>query len=306
MVLKRDRPKTIARRKSITGYLFMSPWILGFLIFTAFPFVYTIYLSFYEVQSTILGYELTPIGIGNYVVALLRNAEFVPSLVSFMIMEITYAPTIVIISFILALLLNRPMRGRGFLRMLFFLPVIVMSGPVMQQIADSGAASMTGIEDQFIFVVIDNIAPWLAEALFYLFENFSMVLWFTGIPIILFINGLQKLNGSVLEAAMIDSATPWQILWKITIPILRPVFLVVMIFTVVQISIYTSGTGAVLDLVQSAIFNTSSGFGLASAFAWIYSLAVLLFIGCAFLLLKEPKDTPVKIQKRLERKWSAR
>jgi ABC-type sugar transport system permease subunit len=306
MVLKRQKPKTIARRRSITGYLFMSPWILGFLVFTAFPFVYTIYLSFYEVQSTVLGYELSPAGIGNYVVALLRNAEFVPRLGSFMLMEVTYAPTIVVVSFILALLLNRPMKGRGFLRMLFFLPVIVMSGPVMQQIADSGAASMTGLEDQFIFVVIYNIAPWLADALFYIFENFSMVLWFTGIPIILFINGLQKLNGSVLEAAMIDSATPWQILWKITIPILRPVFLVVMIFTVVQISIYTSGTGTVLDLVQSAIFNTSSGFGLASAFAWIYSLAVLLFIGLAFLFLKERKDTPVKIQKRLERKWSAR
>ncbi len=300
------KQKTIGRRRAITAYLFMSPWIIGFLIFTAFPFIYTIFLSFYEVQSTVLGYEMTAAGIDNYVVALLRNSEFVPSLISFLIMEVTYVPTIVIIAFILALLLNRPMRGRGIMRMLFFLPVIVMSGPVMQQIIDSGAASIMGLENLFIFDMIDDFAPWLANGLSYLFENFSMVLWFTGIPIILFINGLQKLNGSVLEAAMIDSATPWQILWKITIPILRPVFLVVTIFTVVQLSIYTTGEGTVLDLVQSAIFNTSRGFGLASAFAWIYSLVVLLIIGIAFLLLREPKDTPAKIQKRLERKWSAK
>lgn len=301
----KKKQKTIGRRRTITAYLFMSPWIIGFMIFTAFPFAYTIFLSFFEVKNTILGYELTPTGIGNYVVALLRNSEFVPRLLSFLGMAITYSVTIVVISFILALLLNRPMRGRGIFRMLFFLPVIVMSGPVMQQIMDTGAGSMIGLDTLFVFDMIDDFAPWLADGLNYLFANFSLVLWYTGIPIILFINGLQKLNGSVLEAAMIDSATPWQILWKITIPILRPVFLLVMIFTVVQLSIYNSGPGTVLETIQNAM-DTSSGFGLAAAFAWIYSLVVLLLIGVAFLFLKEPKDTPAKIQKRLERKWSAR
>jgi ABC-type sugar transport system permease subunit len=296
--------RAIARRRAITGYLFMLPWIAGFLVFTAFPFVYTIYLSFFEVRLTVLGYELEFVGLNNYVVALFRNVDFVPGLISFLIMEVTYAPTIVILSFILALLLNRPMKMRPAFRILFFLPVIVMSGPVMSQIMDSGAAAMTGLESLFVFTVVENYSRQLAQALAYLFANFSMVLWFTGIPIILFINGLQKINGSIIEAATIDAATSWQILWKITIPILRPIFVVVTIFTVVQLSLFS--TNPVSALIQNAIIFTVGGLGLASAFAWVYSLVILLFIGLAFLLLKEPKDTPARIQKRLERKWSQR
>jgi ABC-type sugar transport system permease subunit len=127
-----------------------------------------------------------------------------------------------------------------------------------------------------------------------------MVLWFTGIPIILYINGLQKINISIIEAAIIDSATPWQILWKITIPILRPIFLLVTIFTVVQLSLFT--VNPVSDMIQNAIIYTAGGLGLASAFAWIYSFGILLIIGVAFLLLKNPKDKPAVTEKRLGRK----
>jgi len=294
--------KAIGRRRAATGYLFMLPWILGFMLFTAFPFVYTIYLSFFEVAQTVLGYELNFVGVGNYALAFLRNVDFVPGLIGFLTMEITYAPIIVVLSFILALLLNRPMKLRPVFRMLFFLPVIVMSGPVMSQIMDSGAASMSKLEDLFVFVMIYSYSPALAEALFYLFTNFFMILWFTGIPIILFINGLQKINTSIVEAATIDSATSWQILWKITVPILRPIFLVVTIFTVVQLSLFS--TNPVSELIQTAIIHTTGGLGLASAFAWVYSFVILFLIGVAFLLLKDPKDKPVKEAKRLERKLS--
>lgn len=292
--------KAISRRRAATGYLFMLPWILGFLVFTAIPFIYTIYLSFFEVRQTVLGFELDFAGINNYVVALFRNVDFVPGMVSFLIMEVTYAPTIVIISFILAVLLNRPMKLRPLFRMLFFLPVIVMSGPVMSQIMDSGAASMTGLEDLFIFVMVANYSPLLARALLYLFSNFFMILWFTGIPIILFINGLQKISGSVAEAATIDGATSWQILWKITIPILRPIFMVVAIFTIVQLSLFS--TNPVSELIQNAIIATVGGLGLASAFAWLYSFVILLMIGLAFLLLRDQKETPKKSRSKLERR----
>jgi len=291
----------IARKRAATGYLFMLPWIAGFMVFTAVPFVYTIYLSFFEVKQSVLGYELSFVGLGNYVVALLRNVDFVPGLLSFLLMEIIYAPTIVILSFILALLLNRPMKMRSAFRVLFFLPVIVMSGPVMSQIMDSGAAAITGLESLFIYTVVENYSRWLANALVYLFENFSLVLWFTGIPIILFINGLQKINGSVIEAATIDSATSWQILWKITIPILRPLFVVVTIFTVVQLSLFS--TNPVSALIQRAIILTVGGLGLASAFAWIYSLVLLLFIGLAFLVLKEPKEKTEQYIRKQDRRW---
>jgi ABC-type sugar transport system permease subunit len=296
------KARTMRRRRSLTGYLFMLPWILGFMVFTAFPFIATIILSFFDVKQSVIGYELAYTGINNYTVALLRNNQFIPKLIDFLVMEITYAPVIIVISFILALLLNRPMKGRFVLRMLFFLPVIVMSGPVMSQIMESGAASVTGLQNLLIFSMVASYSRPLAIALGYLFENFSMVLWFTGIPIILFINGLQKINGSVLEAAIIDAATPWQILWKITLPILRPIFLVVSIFTLVQLSVYTSGPDSVRGMIQDAIIRTVGGLGLASAFAWIYSLAILILIGIAFLCFKDPKDAPAQTEKRPDRR----
>jgi len=204
----------------------------------------------------------------------------VPALISFLTMELTYAPVITVIAFILALLLNQNIKFRAGFRALFFMPVIVMSGPVMYQLMDSGGMTFTGINDMVLYQMVAQFSRPLANALVFLFQNFSMVLWFTGIPIILFITGLQKINTSMLEAAKIDSATSWQILWKIVIPIVRPIAMVSVILTIVQLGTYS--INPVLPMVQEAIYNTTSGLGLASAFAWIYTLAALALMGLAF------------------------
>jgi ABC-type sugar transport system permease subunit len=292
--------KYMERRHNLLGYAFMLPWIAGFLIFTAWPFVYTFILSFHDVSLTVQGWETAFTGINNYNTAFFRNTEFMPAIISFLIMEATYAPTIIVISFILALLLNRGLKFRAGFRALFFLPVIVMSGPVLFQLMDTGSAANTGIEGMTLFNMVYQFSPPVAEALAYLFENYSMVLWFTGIPIVLFISGLQKIDNGVLEAAKIDSATSWQILWKITVPIIKPIILVAAIFTVVQLGIYQ--LNPVMDMIQAAIYNSVSGLGLASAFAWVYSFIELAIVGIAFLFLREAKEQPIKILKRSERR----
>jgi ABC-type sugar transport system permease subunit len=240
------------------------------------------------------------VGIDNYNVAFLRNPDFVPALIEFLMMELIYSPVIVVIAFILALLLNRKIQMRAWFRALFFLPVSVMSGPVMYQLADSGGMGTIGIMSMTLFLMVDQFAPWLSAWLVDLFLNYSMILWFTGIPIVLFISGLQKIDNSILEAARIDSANSWQILWKITIPIIRPVIMVAMIFTIVQLGIYS--LNPVMPLISNAIYNTVGGLGLASAFAWVYSFVVLAIIGVAFLFLKSPKEKVVIEQKRLVKK----
>jgi ABC-type sugar transport system permease subunit len=274
----------LEKRQGILGYLFLSPWIAGFLIFTAVPFLYTIFLSFHDVALTVEGWKTTFSGLNNYNVAFFTNTEYVPALIAFITMELTYAPTIVVIAFILAVLLNREIHFRTSFRALFFLPVIVMSGPVMYQLMDSGSTENVGIRDMVLYNMVAQFSRPVAQALEFLFENYSIMLWFTGIPIVLFISGLQKINVSVMEAAKIDSATPWQILWKITIPILQPIILVCFIFTIVQLGVYS--LNPVMPLIQNAIYNTVSGLGLASAFAWIYSALALMIIAIAFVLLK--------------------
>jgi len=276
------------KRQGLFGYLFLLPWLIGFFSFTVWPFVYTIFLSFHEVRLTVEGWSTTFNGIDNYNLAFLRNTEFVPALVNFLTMELLYAPVITVIAFIIALLLNQKIKFRVGFRALFFLPVIVMSGPVMYQLMDSGSMTFAGIRDMILYQVVDQFSRPLANALVSLFQNFSMVLWFTGIPIILFISGIQKINDSMLEAAKIDSATTWQILWKIIIPIIRPIAMVSVILTIVQLGTYS--INPVLPLVQEAIYNTTSGLGVASAFAWIYTVAALALMGVAFALLNQKED----------------
>jgi ABC-type sugar transport system permease subunit len=288
------------KRQSYLGYMFLLPWLVGFFAFTVWPFVYTIFLSFHEVRLTIEGWETTFIGIDNYNLAFFRNTEFVPNLISFITMELTYAPVITVIAFILALLLNQNIKFRAGFRALFFMPVIVMSGPVMYQLMDSGGMTFSGIEDMMLYQMVFQFSEPLAGVLVFLFENFSMVLWFTGIPIILFITGLQKINVSMLEAARIDSATSWQILWKIIIPIIRPIAMVSIILTIVQLGTYT--INPVLPMIQDAIYNTTSGLGLASAFAWIYTAVALALMGLAFGLLKNPKEDLEEEMKRAKKK----
>ena len=280
------------RRQNRLGYLFMMPWIIGFVIFTLFPFAATIYLSFTNVVSTIKGWEIKFVGLSNYVTAFFRNVEFVPALLDFLAMILPYTFVIVIVSFVIAYLLNKLTKFRGMFRTIYFLPVIIMSGPVMSQILDASVSEhmeeVSRYDGLFIMNMIESYSRPFANLLGSVLDELSVILWFTGIPIVLFINGLQKINPSLYEAARIDSANNWQILWKIIVPLIKPIALVCTIFTIAQLGTYD--TNPVYALIQTATGNMSGGLGFAATYAWIYSLVVLLIIGAAFLVFKEKKE----------------
>ncbi len=289
----KDILKAIQRKshQNKQAYLFLLPWLIGFIIFTIGPFFYTVYLSFYEVESTGLGWVTTFVGMDNYFMALFRNLYYLPALIDFIVLEITYVPAVVIASFIIGILLNRDIKFRSGFRTIFFLPVIVLSGSVMDKLIETGGTRLSDFSENIIFQMLMNYNRSAARGLLNLFENFTMVLWFTGIPVILFINGLQKINTQLYEAAKIDGATTWQILWKITVPIIKPTALIVAIFTIVQIGMYS--INPIYEIIKAAMYNFGAGLGLASAYTWIYTLVVLFFVGIALLLLgtKEKAET---------------
>lgn len=280
------------RRQNRLGYLFMAPWILGFVLFTLFPFLATVYLSFHDVTTSIKGWEITFAGWNNYITAFFSNTEFVPALLDFLQMIVPYTFVVVVVSFIIAYLLNKLVKLKGFFRTIYFLPVIIMSGPVMSQILESDvsehAAEVSLYDGLFLMNMIESYSKPFAALLTGVLDQLSVILWFTGIPIVLFINGLQKINPSLYEAAKIDSANNWQILWKIVIPLIRPIALVCTIFTIAQLGTYD--TNPVYGLIKTATGNLSGGLGYAATFAWIYSLIVLLLIGIAFLIFRERRQ----------------
>ncbi len=308
---KKKKLKTYQQRQDRNGYAFMAPWIIGFLVFTAFPFIMTIYLSFTNVKQTILGYDIKWVGLANYNTAFFKNETFLPALLSYLQMIVPYTFIVVVLSFIIAYLLCKIKVGKSILRTIYFLPVIIMSGPVMTQILnvqEAGAAPATdatvmtnAFSDIFIMQIIQSYSPAFANGLAGVFDHLSIILWFTGIPIVLFINGLQKINPSIYEAAKIDSANAWQIMWKITIPMLKSIGLIITVFTVIQLGMYDS-INPVYELIEEATSNTNGGFGFAATYSWIYSIVALLIIGIVFLLFKDRKPKDIKAREKQEKK----
>lgn len=272
------------------GFLFITPWLIGFIIFTGIPFFATIYLSFFAVEQNIQGFATDFVGWGNYFTALFENLEFNPGMVGYAMMIVMYTPTIVVISFILAYFLNMKLRGRLFFRTIYFLPVIVLSGPVMHDVIDTGGAGAEiDLMDIFLFRILYYYAPFAGNLVATLFENFAILLWFTGIPIVLFITAMQKINPSLYEAARIDSASTWQILFKITMPLIKQTVLISTIFTIAQLGMFSS-INPIYDLIRTSMMNTTGGLGLASAYSLMFSLVTLLFIGIAALFLRTKND----------------
>ena len=290
--INKKKVNAYKRRQNRLGYLFMLPLIIGFVIFTLFPFVATIYLSFTDVRTSVRGWEIDFVGMANYVTAFFKNTEFVPALLEFLAMIIPYTFVVIIVSFIIAYLMSKLTKFRGMFRTIYFLPVIIMSGPVMSQILDANVSEhmeeVSRYDGLFIMNMIESYSPQFAHTLGGVLDELSVILWFTGIPIVLFINGLQKINPSLFEAAKIDSANSWQILWKIIIPMIKPIALVCTIFTIAQLGTYD--TNPVYGLIKTATGNMSGGLGYAATYAWIYSLIVLLIIGAAFLIFKDRKE----------------
>lgn len=301
-------------KQNLTAYLFLLPWLIGFIFFVAYPFLYTIFLSFNSVSRNVLGWQNEWIGFENYITAFIRNVNFNPLIVDFIVVEFTYVPAIIILGFILALLLNTNIKFRGGFRLIYFFPVVILSGPVMTMFMETNSTSLLDVDRILIFRMIESYSMFLADMLRGIFSNFTLILWFTGIPIVLFLNGLQKINRQMYEAAQIDGANSWQILWKITIPNLKSTALVVAIYSVVQLAIFE--VNPIYNFVVSTISdNYRNGLGFAAAVVLIYSFIVLIFVGLIYMLLKdrdkeeyeksvkerrkESKDKLSKLQKRL-------
>ena len=130
---------TNKKRDAIAGYSFISIWIVGFLFLSAFPLLTSFYYSFNEVIiDGQQGLVTTFTGFNNYVNAFTTDVEFLNALREYLVDIAVYLPLIIIISMILAILLNQKIKGRGFFRSVYFLPVIISSGPVINELLSSG------------------------------------------------------------------------------------------------------------------------------------------------------------------------
>ena len=283
------RHLTMSRKKSLVGLLFVTPWLAGFFVFFASPLLQAVNYSLNKVTITAAGRKMTYVGIGNYQDIFLKDAYFVDRLLNFLKEIILQLPLILVFSLVIAILLNQSVKGKGIFRTLFFLPIIVVSGPVMQMLISSGSTTIPLIEQYGLYEMIEETVPkFFREPVTGLFGELLLILWYSGVPTLIFLAGLQKIDATLYEASYMDGASSWVAFWKIVLPSIRGMILINSIYVTVFLA--TSELNEVIDLIRSNMLNASKGFGIASAMAWLYTICILVIIGLCYALFGRARD----------------
>ncbi|WP_242951235.1 sugar ABC transporter permease [Butyrivibrio fibrisolvens] len=298
-MMKKQKSKLagLQKRKAIAGYLFISPFIIGFLAFMVKPLFQSLRMSFSEVSLGSGNFSLAFNGIENLKYAFRVDPEYTRLLVEELGRMVVYSLAIIVFSFFVALILNQKFKGRALVRAVFFLPVILSSGVILgletnnQLMATLAAQIEETTSGVSITAALENILRTAGvgvkafEKVFEVIDNIYDVAIASGIQIIIFLSGLQTISSSMYEAADIEGCTKWESLWKITFPMISSMFLVNWIYTVVDFCMRSDNK--VIEKIQSVMIDQMQ-YGRASAMSWVYFLVILAFIGISsFLISKE-------------------
>lgn len=263
----------ITTRRKWEGALFILPWVIGFLIFWAFPLGSSLIISFSEATVTnIFGGQF--IGTENYL-NVFGDVYFGSYFIGSLTTAAIDIPISVIFSLFIAVLLNRKMVGRSFFRSVFFLPVII-SGAIMKSMMGIDAANL-GFSEMFS-QGLGSLVALLGEDVI---DRLGVILWQSSVQILIFLAGLQTIAPSMYEAAEIDGASAWESFWKITIPQISPMILLNIIYSIIDS--LTSSSNKVIELLKSSMFEKLD-FGFSAALSWLYFAIILAIILVVFLI----------------------
>ena len=280
---------SLKQKRSIGGYLFTLPLSLGFILFFLYPFIQSVLFSLSELIIKNDGYSLNFLGFNNYNKALFVNAEFVRTLFETILKTISDVPMIIGFSFFAAILLNEKFRGRMLAREIFFLPVIYSAGVIlkieqsdyMTQLLGSASSQSAGIffsnEVMESFLMSMKLPQGFLEYIMSAINYIPKIIKSSCIQILIFLAGLQSVPSSLYEASQVEGATGWENFWKITFPLMSPLILVNIVYTIIDS--FTAPDNQVIALIKKTSFQ-GAGYGVGTAMAWIYFLliGILLFI----------------------------
>ena len=294
---RRSKYEGLQKRKAIAGYLFILPFIIGFLAFMVKPFFQSLYMSFCDVQVGPGGFTNVYWGLKNFVEAFTVDLTFTRLLTEELTRMAINVPAIIVFSFFAALLLNQEFKGRAFVRGVFFLPVILSSGvilgveydnPIMAQMRDviemEGATGVSITDTIKEVLNVSGVGNSVFKVVFDIIDRLYDVVLASGIQIIIFLSGLQTISKSMYEAASIEGCTSWESLWKITFPMISPLLLVNLVYTIVDFCMRTDNQ--VIKKIQDIMLAKLS-YGPASAMAWIYFGIVMAIIGLTSFILSK-------------------
>jgi len=297
MKKKKTRKKlSYENKKRLYGYGFLSLWMAGTLVFFIIPLIVSFIYSFQDVNPQTGGMKGVWVGFKNYSEAFGKDPYYRTYLVDSLLEMLRTTPIILIFSLFCAVLLNQKFKVRALVRAIFFLPVIVASGPVYSVITGDMSTSGTDGAEQFStlfetdlvtelleFTGIYGLNQTLTENIKMTIDSIFAIVWRSGVQILIFLAALQNIPASAREAAQIEGATAWEYFWKITFPYVSPMIMANLVFTVID-SFTDSG-----NIVMNRIITMQSEwkYDVAAAMVWSYFLLVMLIVGIIFLIVNK-------------------
>ena len=293
---KQSKVAGLQRRKAISGYLFIAPFIIGFLAFMVKPLFQSSYMSFCTVEVSPNGIHNVFKGLANYIQAFTIDTEFNRLLVEEISRMCINSLAIMVFSFFVALILNQKFKGRALVRAIFFLPVILSSGVILGVESNNAllasvqnmveeTTSTTSVTDAIKSILLTSgIGASAFEKVFDIVDGIYDVAIASGIQIIIFLSGLQTISTNMYEAAAIEGCTAWESLWKITFPMISSLFLVNWIYTIVDFCMRSDNQ--VMEKISDQMIQYIN-YGFASAMSWIYFLIVIVIIGVSSFIISK-------------------
>lgn len=294
--MKAKKKKTLAQKNAIAGYLFILPFIIGFIAFLGYPLIESIQMSLSEVTVGNGGFSMRFIGINNFKKAFTVDPEFNRFLTESISSMLYKVPATLVFSFFVALLLNQEFKGRGFVRAIFFLPVILSSGVIvgleynntlLQGMEDVVKESGSNLSITATLQTILDTGGMGSKFFGYVFDILDSVYDIAiaaGIQIIIFLSGLQTISTSMYEAAKIEGCTAWESFWKITFPMVSSLILVNIVYSIIDFLIRTDNE--VMEKINKTM-SMQMDYGFSSAMAWSYFLCVMGIIAVVSLILSK-------------------
>lgn len=292
------RSASLSQKRSRWAWFFLLPWLVGVVVVFAVPLVLSISFSFSEVTVD-NGYSLSFVGLENYRYAFLGDEKFLQYFTS-TIGDLLYrVPIILVYSFLVAVLLKESFPGVTGYKFVFFLPVILSSdlffgllnnfGASTSSSLDSvlNAAGSTGILQSLNltkYLMSLGMTEKTAELLTAPVNEVYEIVTCSGIQIFIFLAGIYSVPPDLYEAAHVEGANAWEKFWMITFPMVMPMILVNVVYSIVDT--FVSESNLVMEYVYELSFKNFN-FGLSSAICWIYFAVIALILAIVWRIISK-------------------
>ncbi len=295
--VKRNKSSRLIRRQQRAGYFFVLPWVIGFIIFFLEPLLESMWYTLNDVTMGTDGMETTFVGLWNFRYLILEDSKFLMNLWTVTADMLKQVAICTVLSLFIAVILIQNFRGRTIYRAIFFLPIIMTSGVVYSMVGSAvGSSALSGTGNAYLYGGVSiaslmqqgGVSPSVINIIMGIVDSIFAMITNCGVPILLYISGLQKIPVSAYEAAKIEGASSWDIFWKITVPKISPIIFLNVVYSIVD-SCTAYGKGSEGNIMMKAIqdmgFGQTMKFGMSAAMAWMYFMVIAFFLLLSYLLL---------------------